>query len=344
MGNFKSFVISVMNDGKKGFFRRITAFFLLFFSYVYYAAYRTIRFLYEAKIFKTYAPDLKVVSVGNITVGGTGKTPAVMKICEIYAGNGKRPAVLTRGYGEDEKFMLKDKLAGVPVLAGRDRIETAKECARRRGSDVIILDDGFQHWRLKRDLDIVLISAANPFGNGKLIPRGVLREGPDALGRADIIIITMADYPADLSFIGEEIRRFAKDRCVTAKARHRPLHFSRLDSKDTVSLKEVAGKNAAILCAVACPGYFSHIVKGLGVSLSGEFIFEDHHAYTVGELDAIHSNTAGCDYVITTAKDAVKIKDKETPLRGRILCLETEFDITENAEKVIDRLVSVLRG
>ncbi|MEI8176684.1 MAG: tetraacyldisaccharide 4'-kinase, partial [Candidatus Omnitrophota bacterium] len=157
-------------------------------SLVYGAGVRILAGGYKKKFFFPYRADCKVISIGNITVGGTGKTPASLLIAKLLEAQGRRVAVLIRGYGADEYLMLQEELPECAILSGSDRITNARRAFYDFGADTVILDDGFQHWKIHRDLDIVLLDATNPFGNYRLLPRGILREPPQELTRADIIM------------------------------------------------------------------------------------------------------------------------------------------------------------
>ena len=189
----KTYYIDLVKDKRKGALAAFFSFFLLLISFIYGFFVKLTLRCYQMKLFKSYRPGCRLISVGNISWGGTGKTPLVEALAKFLQQEGKKPAVLIRGYGKDEIYMLKDKLKDIPVLAGRNRIRTARYALKHYGADTIILDDGFQHWRLERDLDIVLIDVKFPFGNRSLTPRGILREPLSSLSRADVFGLTNSD-------------------------------------------------------------------------------------------------------------------------------------------------------
>src|SRR5438876_5539483 len=163
---------------------------------------------YDRGWLPTHRPPVPVISVGNLTAGGTGKTPCVEYLARFLQARGLRPAVLSRGYRgngrpNDEALILEANLPDVPHLQGKDRVTRASQAVRVFGADVLILDDGFQHRRLRRDLDLVLIDAMNPWGHGRLLPRGLLREPISSLRRADAVIVTRLDQaqPAEIERI-----------------------------------------------------------------------------------------------------------------------------------------------
>ncbi len=221
-------------------------------SWLYGAAVWMIREGYRRRLLPQRRLSRAVVSVGNVTWGGTGKTPLVAWLAETYVRRGYRVAVLTRGYrgcgteGGDEAAMLREWLpSAVPVIAGRDRVRRGREAIARHDPDVLLLDDGFQHWRLHRDLDVVTVDARRPFGNGQLVPAGELRETARALGRADVIVITKSDQaePGTLSALQAMVQRL-NPRALVAAARYRVAGLARLvdgSSAEAVAVHAVSG-------------------------------------------------------------------------------------------------------
>ncbi len=213
---------------------------LKFVSIFYEQIIRLRHGLYRLGIIKQVKLKQSVISVGNITVGGTGKTPAVMQIARVLLTHERHPAVVSRGYGRrdenvltvvsdgkmvladpgtggDEPVLIGSKVLGVPVVAASDRLQAAQYAHEKFRNDTVILDDGFQHIRLARDLDIVLVDAVDPFGNGKLFPAGILREPLSALRRADVVVITHADRAADLPALRKAISRHTGARIFTSR-------------------------------------------------------------------------------------------------------------------------------
>ena len=200
--------------------------FLTFFSFFYRLGARIHRLLYKIGVLKQRALDRSVVSVGNLTWGGTGKTPLVEYVARFYIHRGKVPLILARGYGEDESKELAHKFPEAIFGIGKDRVEEAKKALSVRSADVIILDDGFQHWAVKRELDIVVINVLNPFGNYAFIPRGVLREPLESLERASLVILN--DVNLTSRKIVEELKvkiQAVKPSIGFVEAYHQPLYF-----------------------------------------------------------------------------------------------------------------------
>lgn len=304
----------------------------------------------------------RVMSVGNITVGGTGKTPAVIAIAEEAKKRGYRPCVLTRGYrgkakgpcfiskGEgalldvdaagDEAFLMAERLKGVPVVKGNDRYEAGMFALRELASQpsalglqpfLFILDDGFQHWRLYRDEDILLIDGANPFGNRRLLPTGILREPPAEMGRADVIVLTKAARgPAgadNRAGLVAEIRRH-NPLAPVYFSEHRPV-FLRTSPGRELPLDLISGKPVFAFCGIANPDSFRETLLRINAHVRDVMVFGDHHTYRKQDLRQIHgaARRSGADWIVTTEKDIIKLKDFD--LDENLLSLRIEFNIGE---------------
>ena len=195
MSSLKQYIHDLMHDRTNDLLSQVVKPCLLILSYAYGFLLKAHYFFYKVNLLKSYKSQIAIISIGNITLGGTGKTPFTIMLAErLTQKNKKKTAVLIRGYGEDEWKMLEERLGkyGIKVFVGRDRVKYAKQ-ALQYGACSLILDDGFQHRRLRRDLDIVLLDSTNPFGNRHLFPRGILREPLDSLRRADIVVLTKVD-------------------------------------------------------------------------------------------------------------------------------------------------------
>jgi len=268
-----------------------------------------------------------VVSVGNLTFGGTGKTPTVIALVRDLVRRGRHPAVLTRGYGRmvaepvvlvgpdpkaeartagDEPLELAARLPGVPVVVDSDRVRGGVE-ALTRGADVVILDDGFQHLRLERDLDLVLVDAGDPWGGGRMPPRGRLREPLSGLTRADAVLLTKV--PTDPAPIVDAV-----GRVVDEHAPGTPLLVARLEpsavrrAHDTAGPEVLLGARVLAVAGLGRPEGFADLLRTAGAEIVGTRWFADHHAFTGAEIeDAVTAATAAGAVVVTTAKDAVKL-------------------------------------
>jgi len=277
-------------------------------------------FLYSRGWFKAHRVNATVISIGNITAGGTGKTPLVVWLCNEITQNPKlktkncQCAVLTRGYKAgrgpllDEPAILAESCPEAKVVVNPDRVAGAAE-ANSFGANVLIMDDGFQHRRLARDLDIVAIDATMPFGFGKMLPAGLLREPARGLNRADAVVITRSDQAAEtqLTEIEKTIRDFNPD-IVIARSVHAPVcAISQDDGR--INLEELKGEKVFAFCGIGNPGAFLNTLKALGVELLGSKAFDDHHHYTKACLAEIRTQAERlkADLTLTTQKDWTKI-------------------------------------
>ncbi|HEV8066906.1 MAG TPA: tetraacyldisaccharide 4'-kinase [Planctomycetaceae bacterium] len=283
-------------------------------SLFYGAAVRTRNRAFDVGAIHAHRAPVPVVSVGNLTAGGTGKTPVVAAIVEWFTSHGVRPAILSRGYrphvgaANDEKLVLDQLCPGVPHLQGADRIESAHVACDRHGAQVLVLDDGFQHRRLARDLDLVLIDAIDPWGAGHLLPRGLLREPRASLRRADAVILTRADQCSanDKARLITEIRGFWRDE-APIEARFRPTGLVNADGAHAAidSLGSVAA-----FCGIGNPDGFRRTLIAAGVERVAAFrTFPDHHHYSDADLAelAIWVREQRASAAVTTQKDLVKI-------------------------------------
>jgi tetraacyldisaccharide 4'-kinase len=259
-----------------------------------------------------------VLSVGNLTAGGTGKTPLVQWLAARARDGGHRVAVLLRGYRGartkggvrgDEGELLRTTLPGVLVLEGRDRAAGGAR-AVAEGCDRVILDDGFQHHRLARDVDVVTIDALRPFGFGHLLPRGLLRERLPALARASAIVVTRTEHVSEdvLRALEQEIDSWSGGKPRT-RARHEPVALRWLESGSLLPSASIRGARAVALSGIGHPEAFERTVCDLGVSIEGRLRFADHQHYGTEQLRGIESaaRAARADWIVTTEKDAVKL-------------------------------------
>jgi len=346
-------------------FREILFLFSIPFSFVYLFIVTLRNIFYSIGIFRSHKINAKVISVGNITWGGTGKTPVTAFIADIVTKKNHRASILIRGYGNDESELIPKLTGAIPVFVGKDRVKKGMEAINDRLSDTLILDDGFQYRRLRRDLDIVCIDAGRPFGNGWLIPSGSLRETPASLRRADIFLITKADLVSGKDRVEklEKRLRAINPVALIVKAIHRPLYFYRLSTENSensirrseqnsdrrtefekVNIGELQNRELVLVSAIGRPEDFEKTVLRLGLKINKHFIFRDHHAYTKMDIARIEDycgkNKIGA--VVTTEKDAVKLKSSRvTGDKPDYLVLKVRLEIVENEDGFYNRLFGI---
>ena len=298
-----------------------------------------------------------VISIGNITVGGTGKTPTVIMIADLMKKQGYRPAVLSRGYGGntkspvnivsdgqnilmkwkdagDEPALLAKSLPGIPVLTGTDRFLTGTAAVERFGANILILDDAFQHRRLFRDTDIVLLDAALPFGNGFLLPRGPLRERPSALGRADMLLRTG---------VAEKTEPLPGDIPLPSfRGVHKPTGIVSGKTGQIETPEALRGQRVIAFSGIGSPEAFRQGLAALGADVVLFRDFPDHHPYSDSDIDEIRRLAAksGLSLLITTEKDGIRLADFPDFL-AEVALLRISMEITPLApftELIFSRL------
>jgi tetraacyldisaccharide 4'-kinase len=297
---------------------------------------------YDRGINETYRPTAPVVSVGNLTVGGTGKTPMVEWLARYLRRQDVRVAILSRGYGaeqgglNDEALELELALPDVPHLQNPDRASSSSVAVEELASQILLLDDGFQHRRLARDLDIVLLDATEPFGFDYLLPRGTLREPASGLRRAGVVVLSRADMIDQRA--REAVRQRAMALCpggAWCEVEHRPAAL--IDSNGGAdSLDEIAGQPVAAFCGIGNPTGFRHTLEALGVNVVAWREFPDHHAYSRADVEELAGlmQESGAKFALCTRKDLVKLR---IPTLGgiplRAVGVELQFFRGEEAMK-----------
>ncbi len=324
-------------------------------------------FMYFKGLIKAHKVDAAVFCIGNITVGGTGKTPLVVWLCNLLSQNYKY-AILTRGYKAtqnsklktqnciDEPAMLAESCPGAEVIINPDRVAGAAEAIEKYAAKVLIMDDGFQHRRLARDLDIVAIDATQPFGYGKLLPAGLLREPVSSLKRAGAVVITRCDQvtEAQLSELELKLQATNPDMVIT-KSIHAVVSVKypepsvipakagiqksseKMDSYSSRndSVEQLNGKKIFAFCGIGNPDAFLNTIKDLGAELAGSTIYDDHYQYTDACLAEISEQAGklGADLILTTQKDWTKvisnsrfqISDTQSSVPFAYLAIEIKF-------------------
>ena len=341
----EQFAVDVILERRWGFRAGLFRFFLWILSGLYRLGVRWRLWWFESRLGSVHALGCLVVSVGNLTVGGTGKTPVVELFARELTRRGRKVAVLSRGYKSqpapfpqefldrfrplelrhpprvvsdgrsllldsekagDEPFMLASNLKDVQVLVDKDRVKSGLHAIRKFGCDTLLLDDGLQFLRLKERIDIVLIDRETPFANRYLLPRGLLREPPAQLCRANIIFITKCDG-SDLSKLREELRRYNRHAEIVECA-HKPLHLEEIFTQEIRPLSYLKDLRIGTISGIARPESFEEGLRKLGVELIYSRRYADHHRFNENEVAKMfeRSKARGARAVITTEKDSVR--------------------------------------
>lgn len=375
MENLEQFAVEVIYEKRRGKRASLFRSFLLLLSKIFTGIVQVRLFLYRHRILRDHTLGCLVISVGNLTVGGTGKTPVVEKLARALRERGRKVAILSRGYKSapkplllrlwqrltfhkkadeprivsdgqdllldshsagDEPYMLASNLKDVVVLVDKDRVKSGRYAIDKLGIDTLLLDDGFQYLSLQSRLKLVLIDCTNPFGNHHLLPRGTLREPCRNLKRADYIFITKSD-PGGCAALREEIRRY-NSKAEIIECGHKPLYFQNIyDREDRRPLDFVKGKKCASICGIALPDGFEQGLVGLGVSLVYSKQYADHHRYNQQEiLNMItRSRRRYAELILTTEKDAVRFP-KLDRVDVPIYFLRVEIEILAGAKDFDD--------
>ena len=339
-----------------------------------FAAVVAIRyFLYRVGILRRFPLGIQVISIGNVTAGGTGKTPVTEIFARTLSAAGRRVAILSRGYrrkeapfwvrmftqvvtpplvvsdgrrilldsatGGDEPYMLASNLPGVAVIVDRDRVKAGRYAIKRLGCDTLILDDGFQYQRLKHSIEVVLVDSTNPFGNGNMLPRGILREPARHLKRADIIFLTKCR--GDMRSVREAVRKYNRTAEIV-ECNHTQKLLRDVWSREEFPLTWLKGKTVCTLSGIASPKGFENSLRHLGSKVVWCSRYADHHRYDATEVLYALNRSAdmGAEALVTTEKDAVRFPRLEaSPVRCLYLRIAIEILAGgENFSSIINRI------
>ena len=374
------YILAVVSDRLHGFGPNLLRFVLKALSRLYSFIMNVRLALFEHRILRSKTLGCQVISIGNLTVGGTGKTPVVEVFARALQQNGRKVAILSRGYkkaeapipeklvnlltfrtpaqepprvvsdgnrllldsemGGDEPYMLASNLPNVCVIVDKDRVKSGRYAIQKLGCDTLILDDGFQYLRLKHRVDIVLVDRTNPFDNGYVLPRGLLRESVRHLSRATFIFITKSagDGSPELR---QQIRAL-NDKAEIAECRHTPRHLQDVFTGERKPLEFLQGLKVAALSGIAAPRGFEETLERLGGELVHRRRFADHHRYTQQELlDTINAaRDRGAQAILTTEKDAVRfplVERRDIPL----YFLRVEIELLSGEESFHDLIARI---
>lgn len=356
----QGYLYRLIHGEERGFVAALLLVVLNLLSQVYGAAIALRLFLYKQGILQTHRLPCRVISLGNITVGGTGKTPTAQKLAATIRDMGFKVAILNRGYRSkwqgdvgvvsdgrhihmtaseagDEAYLLAKNLPGIPVLIGKNRALSGQYASEHFQVDVVILDDGYQHWQLQRDFDIVLIDALNIFGNNYLLPRGTLREPLKNLVRADAVLLTKVDQSSDdaLATIRATLASY-NDKAIIVESVHNPQGFSEVENwyKDATTgilpSDTLTGSKVLAFSGIGNPSSFEQTLADLGIDLIAAVRYPDHYEYAMTEMQRLMQQAVevGAQALVTTAKDAVKIPSEfihsHRPLPVYVLGIEVK--------------------
>lgn len=301
--------------------------------------------LYDRSVLPVRRLPVPVISVGNLTAGGTGKTPAVAFLARLLLSGGRRPGVLSRGYGaradgalSDENLLLREALPEVPLRQDPDRFRAGRALLDEEGADCLLLDDGFQHRRLHRDLDLLLVDATAPRGGGRLLPAGLLREPLASASRASLVVLTRSGQvdAAAREALKAEVRSWGYEGEVLASSM-RPRTLFGPGGRELSWLRD---RSVFLFSGVGNPASFRRTAESLGVQVAGEERFADHHAYTREDAArlSLRAGRAGAACLLTTVKDWVKIRAWMPDAPPPFLALDIAMHIEEGEGVLRQRL------
>ena len=372
----EQFAIDVILNRRKGFRASVIRLLLSIMSIIYRFLVSLRLWLYKSRIKREHNLGCLVVSIGNLTVGGTGKTPVVEKFAKALTAGGRRVAILSRGYKSakpsiktkikskiqgnpisqepprvvtdgkevfldsetagDEPYMLATNLEGVAIVVDKDRVKAGLHAIKEFDVDTLLLDDGLQYLRLKHRLDVVLIDKYSPFGNEKLLPRGTLREPPKNLKRASYIFITKCDGSSNEELI-KRIRKYNRTAEIIECA-HKPKYLENIDSGEKLPLEHLKGKDIGTVSGIAVPESFEDGLKNLGANVELTRRYTDHHRYRKREIQKFIDQCLNrdLDMIVTTEKDYVRFPDVDLNENMPIFFLRVEIGILSNEETFED--------
>ncbi|WP_302574065.1 tetraacyldisaccharide 4'-kinase [uncultured Acidaminococcus sp.] len=351
--------------------------FLRILSVLYEAGVRLKLFCYNAGLVPRTKLDCCVISIGNITVGGTGKTPTAQKVALMIQKLGYRVVILNRGYRShweekigvvsdgkkiymtayeagDEAFLMAKQLPGIPVVIGKERAITGQFAVDKFKAEVIILDDGYQHWQLYRDLDVVLVDTLNMFGNGCILPRGTLREPLSNLSRAGLFLLTKCDQSSPISraTLCDTLHKYAPAAPI-AESIHKPCDYIEIadwyknDMSKALPLEALRGKHVMVFSAIGNPSSFEQTMNAEGLNIVEAIRYPDHHDYGMVEMQYIMDRaiSRGVKALVTTGKDAVKIPTEFIYLHRDVplYILDMEIQITSGEEAFTDTIKAAIK-
>ena len=342
------YFFNIITDKRNGLLEILIKVILFGLSCVYRVILEIRYICFKMGIICSASTKVKVISIGNITVGGTGKTPLVEAIIEKIGHEKGKVAVITRGYKKDKKSivladepqMLKETFCELPVIINKDRIAGIDYALKHYQSQWVVLDDAFGNLSVKKDLNIVCIDCNNPFGNGHLLPRGIMRLPFSYLKEADVFVLTSSEIgAANIEKIERKLKKHNK-KAKLFKANHVPQFFNEINSSNRRELDYIQGKKVAVISGIAGPERFIKTLENLKADIYETFIFGDHHDYSLEDFNNCIKicKKEGIRQIVTTAKDAVKLRRiiKNRQLDVVILVLKVKLVIKDDEKRFSD--------
>lgn len=333
----RSYYLGVLSGRRKGVFAALFKGLLSVGSIVYWLLYKARQLAYAIGLLRSVKLPVPVISVGNLTTGGTGKTPLIEYLAQWFASHRFRVAILSRGYGKIDQGRDDEELAlefeNVVRLTGADRVAQAKRAIEEFRADVILLDDGFQHFRIRRDLNVLVVDATNPFAGERLLPRGLLRERPAASRRAGLVVLTRTDQagPAALAALRTRMGTLSGGKPILESV-HRPVSVRSLWNKKKYDLEWLRGRSVYAFCGLGNPDAFRRTLESSGAKIVKFRAFPDHHRYAGADLRLLNLEAQEfmAEMFVATEKDASKLHPEafERPLA----VVRVELEITRGEE------------
>ncbi|RJO65137.1 MAG: tetraacyldisaccharide 4'-kinase [Candidatus Omnitrophota bacterium] len=360
MNKVKRYLYELATDRRSGIVAVWLKSLLLFLSFIYTVL---IRLIIAFKRRRLYVAGCKVISIGNLVLGGTGKTLLVERVSQFLAQHNHPYTIVSRGYKRpcfkkdnvfvvpyatlgDELYMLSLNLNKAVLIADSNRVRALRRAVAEYKADTVILDDGFQQWHIHKDLEIVTINANNPFGNFRMIPRGILREPIQSLARADIFVLTKIGEQSDTRPLVERLKKINPSALIV-ESHYQPLGLYHIADKDAMfDVSLLKGKKVALLCGIADPDSFERSLKEIGAEIALSFVFADHYCYEDKDVARVLRASGECSIttIVTTEKDSVRLAHlmpKYKDAGVSILVLKIQIAMHKNEKEFFDRLLAL---
>jgi tetraacyldisaccharide 4'-kinase len=343
----KQYLLSVMKGQREDFLASLIVYLLAPWSMLYRFGVFCHRNYYHLR--GAYRAPKPVISIGNITVGGSGKTPLVIWLARHLQDKGLKSIILIRGYMaknskiSDEVDMLNEQIPYIPVLAGKDRAANIREAEDILPVDLYICDDAFQHWPLYRDLNIVTIDAVNPFGNGFLLPAGILRESVTSLRRADVFILTKTDGSGNVQELTAKLKKI-NPKALIMESQYKSTGVVDVFDGESMPDNFLNDRRVAGFCAIGDPSSFESSLNNSGARALKFFTYLDHHVYNKNDIQKMveFCRSQKIQVLVTTHKDTVKLRKFKDAFAGiRLVYIPIQLEITKGSDEFFEKIISI---